>query len=83
VTVVTVVNVAPPDGRSANVAVWVFDVVGQFVAGSPPLTHVYVPRNVTRSLYATDETDGAESVKPTVAAATPPGPMSAAARTSA
>jgi hypothetical protein len=47
------------------------------------LTQVYVPRNVTRSLYATEETDGVESVKPTVAAATPPGPMSAPARTSA
>ena len=54
-TEATVVNVEPPAGRRENVAVWLLEVVGQFETTS--LTHVYVPRSVTRSLYWTVETD--------------------------
>ncbi len=77
VTVPTVVKVEPPLGRSENVATWLWAVVGQFDVAS--FTHVYVPRNVTMSLYWTVETDGAWRAKPKVAAATPAGPASAAA----
>jgi hypothetical protein len=47
-TVPTFVNLVPPLGRSENVAVWVWEVVGQSDAES--LTHEYVPRKVTMSL---------------------------------
>src|SRR6185312_1244040 len=62
-----------------KIAVWLLEVVGQFETRS--LTHVYVPRKVTRSLYWTVETDGAPRVKLRVAAAAAAGPISAAAST--
>src|SRR6185503_4567995 len=67
----------PPTGRREKVAVLLPEVTGQSEVAS--FTHVYVPRNVTKSLYWTVETEGVSSVNPRVAAATPAGPSSAAA----
>jgi hypothetical protein len=77
VTVPTFEKELPPAGRTENVAVLVWEVVGQLPA--PSLMHVYEPLRRTRSEYWIVDTLGALTVNPSVAAATDEGTMRAPA----